>query len=459
MVTHANVTALFAGTRSWLRFGPDDVWTLFHSYAFDFSVWELWGHLLHGGRLVVVPAQVARAPDEILPVCRAGGGDGSSNQTPSAFLALLGLEEVTARPCPPASARGGVRRRGLVPPDPAAVGESERGPPAGDWSICTGSPRRPCTSPTGGWTRRTWRTRRAGSAGRTPEAGGVSVRDGRCGLVPWGRAGGGVGGRGRGGLAGTRGPAGADGRPVLARTRPARPAGGRTGPATGPGTGPAGALDFLGRADGQGEGPRGFRVEPGECGGPPLASHPAVRAAAASRPHRPDRRGGVDGVRRLPRPPPPDPGRAAGGGGGARARARARLAARLPAHLVPARLAVLPALPLTPNGKVDRHALPDADSLLPARSSSNRRGGRSRRRWPGRSPRCWRWSGSAATTDSSTWAGIRCSPCGSSAGSAKRSVWLPPTAPVRVADGGRARGATRTVAYAGGAVGMATEGS
>ncbi|MEU1515947.1 amino acid adenylation domain-containing protein, partial [Streptomyces sp. NPDC005811] len=50
VVPHTNVVRLFGATRQWFEFGPGDVWTLFHSYAFDFSVWELWGPLLHGGR-------------------------------------------------------------------------------------------------------------------------------------------------------------------------------------------------------------------------------------------------------------------------------------------------------------------------------------------------------------------------------------------------------------------------
>ncbi len=62
LVTHANVTRLFSATDPWFAFGPQDVWTLFHSYAFDFSVWELWGALLYGGRLVVVPYWVSRDP-------------------------------------------------------------------------------------------------------------------------------------------------------------------------------------------------------------------------------------------------------------------------------------------------------------------------------------------------------------------------------------------------------------
>ena len=55
VVPHSNVVRLMSSTQPWFSFGPGDVWTLFHSYAFDFSVWELWGPLLNGGRLVVVP--------------------------------------------------------------------------------------------------------------------------------------------------------------------------------------------------------------------------------------------------------------------------------------------------------------------------------------------------------------------------------------------------------------------
>src|SRR6185369_11479569 len=59
IVTHANVTRLFNATEGWFHFDEQDVWTLFHSYAFDFSVWELWGALLYGGRLVIVPYEIS----------------------------------------------------------------------------------------------------------------------------------------------------------------------------------------------------------------------------------------------------------------------------------------------------------------------------------------------------------------------------------------------------------------
>src|SRR5205823_7903564 len=67
--------------------GPDDVWTLFHSFAFDFSVWEIWGALLYGGRLVVVPRAVSRDPKSFLALLTAERVT-VLNQTPSAFRAL-----------------------------------------------------------------------------------------------------------------------------------------------------------------------------------------------------------------------------------------------------------------------------------------------------------------------------------------------------------------------------------
>ena len=63
LVTHANVVRLMRATEAWFHFDASDVWTLFHSHAFDFSVWEIWGALLYGGKLVVVPSMVSRSPD------------------------------------------------------------------------------------------------------------------------------------------------------------------------------------------------------------------------------------------------------------------------------------------------------------------------------------------------------------------------------------------------------------
>ena len=63
-VTHHNVNRLFESLDVGLDLAPEQVWTQCHSYAFDFSVWEIWGALLHGGRLVVVPESVARSPHD-----------------------------------------------------------------------------------------------------------------------------------------------------------------------------------------------------------------------------------------------------------------------------------------------------------------------------------------------------------------------------------------------------------
>src|SRR6476659_4261973 len=84
MVTHANVTRLFTSTENLYNFGPDDVWTLFHSYAFDFSVWEIWGALLYGGKLLIVPYLVTRTPEAFITLLRKENVS-IINQTPSAF--------------------------------------------------------------------------------------------------------------------------------------------------------------------------------------------------------------------------------------------------------------------------------------------------------------------------------------------------------------------------------------
>lgn len=88
MLTHHNVSRLFRATDRWFSFDHQDVWCLFHSYAFDFSVWEIFGALLHGGRLVIVPHAVSRSPQEFYAlVCQEHVT--VLNQTPSAFRSLL----------------------------------------------------------------------------------------------------------------------------------------------------------------------------------------------------------------------------------------------------------------------------------------------------------------------------------------------------------------------------------
>ncbi len=94
MVTHANVIRLFTATDSSFHFDQRDVWTMFHSYAFDFSVWELWGALLHGGRLVLVSYLISRSPEEFYRLlCHENVT--VLNQTPSAFYQLIWAEEAS----------------------------------------------------------------------------------------------------------------------------------------------------------------------------------------------------------------------------------------------------------------------------------------------------------------------------------------------------------------------------
>jgi amino acid adenylation domain-containing protein/non-ribosomal peptide synthase protein (TIGR01720 family) len=87
VVTQGNVQRLFQASARWYEFDERDVWTLFHSYGFDFSVWEMWGALLYGGKLVVVPYLVSRTPAAFYELLQREQVT-VLNQTPSAFWQL-----------------------------------------------------------------------------------------------------------------------------------------------------------------------------------------------------------------------------------------------------------------------------------------------------------------------------------------------------------------------------------
>ncbi|MCP4157523.1 MAG: AMP-binding protein, partial [bacterium] len=91
MVEHRHVVRLLFNDKKPFEFNSDDVWTLFHSLCFDFSVWEMYGALLYGGKLVIVPAMVVREPARCLELLKKHKVT-VLNQTPSAFYNLAAEE-------------------------------------------------------------------------------------------------------------------------------------------------------------------------------------------------------------------------------------------------------------------------------------------------------------------------------------------------------------------------------
>jgi amino acid adenylation domain-containing protein len=363
VVPHGAVLRLFAATAPWFEFGAEDVWTLFHSCAFDFSVWELWGALLHGGRLVVVPYWVSRSPEAFWWLL-AEAGVTVLNQTPSAFRQLLAV----------ALAGGGtlpLLRRvifGGEALDLASVASwwEEGGQQAALVNMYG------ITETTVHVTHRPIGPADLGKGNRI----GVPIPDlrvyvaGRAGeLAPIG-----VAGELRVGGAGVAW--GYLGRPALTAERfvPDPWSGAPGGRLYRSGDlarwVAAGELEYLGRIDHQVK-IRGYRIEPGEIEAA-LAAHPEVRAAVVTA------REGEDGDRRLvayvvPAAPPPEFDRAAtptasavaetpapdaAGAAGLAAALRRHLEVRLPSYMVPAAFVLLEGLPVTPQGKLDRRALP-----------------------------------------------------------------------------------------------------
>ncbi|MGG1642432.1 non-ribosomal peptide synthase/polyketide synthase [Paenibacillus sp. NRS-1782] len=88
LIEHKNVVRLLFNDKNMFDFGPQDTWTLFHSFCFDFSVWEMYGALLNGGRLVIVPSLTAKSPDRFLQLLKDQKVT-VLNQTPTYFYQLL----------------------------------------------------------------------------------------------------------------------------------------------------------------------------------------------------------------------------------------------------------------------------------------------------------------------------------------------------------------------------------
>lgn len=87
MQPHSNVTRLLTSTQNLFNFNDSDVWTLFHSYIFDFSVWEIWGALIYGGQLIIPDYMQTRDTLTFIRLCEQHGIT-VLNQTPSAFYQL-----------------------------------------------------------------------------------------------------------------------------------------------------------------------------------------------------------------------------------------------------------------------------------------------------------------------------------------------------------------------------------
>ncbi|MCT9078845.1 non-ribosomal peptide synthetase [Streptomyces fulvoviolaceus] len=329
-VPHRNVVRLFESTRHWFDFGPDDVWTLFHSYAFDFSVWELWGALLHGGTLVVVPFAVSREPADFLRLLERERVT-VLNQTPSAFGELLRADAET--PCDLALRYVVFGGEAL---DPARIAE---------WYT-----RHPQDAPVlvnmYGITETTVHvTGLPLSAGRSSGVGDpipdlrAHVLDAGLRLVPPGVT-------GELYVAGAGLARGYLGRPGLTAGRfVADPLGGpgermyRTGDLVR--RSEDGGLEYVGRADDQVK-IRGFRIELGEIEAV-FAALPGVSRAAVLV------RDGRLVAYVVPR---------AEADTTAPAALRHQAGRALPDHMVPSAVVVLDRLPLTANGKLDRAALP-----------------------------------------------------------------------------------------------------
>nr|WKF59529.1 Linear gramicidin synthase subunit D [Paraburkholderia busanensis] len=353
-VTHRNVTRLLDATHAQFGFGPADVWSCFHSYAFDFSVWEYFGALSFGGTAVVVPHGVARSPQDFHALLRETGVT-ILNQTPSAFLPLTQVELDLNAPLPalrcvifggeklePATLSRWLAWRGARAPrlvNMYGITETTVHVTARDITLAD--------------------TEALTAAASAPSLIGAPIADlslhvldadlnpapfGVCGELCVGGAGLARAYLGRPGLTASRfvpdpfGPPGARlyrSGDVARRHR-------------------NGELEYLGRNDAQVK-IRGFRIEPGEIQAV-LIEHPAIRSAVVVP--------GADpqgGLRLIAYYVSADADVDA-------AALREHIAARLPAHMVPAAFVPMEALPLTLNGKLDVRALPAPGEVVVERS-------------------------------------------------------------------------------------------
>ncbi|MGY4390507.1 amino acid adenylation domain-containing protein [Streptomyces virginiae] len=360
MIEHRNVTSLLTGTRGHFGFGPDDVWSMFASAAFDVSVWEMWGALLHGGRLVVVPEETRRSPQEFHALLHRERVT-VLNQTPAAFRQLVRHEEeqppgagpadldalrlvvFAGEALPPEMLRPWIARHGEDRPElvnmygitETTVHSTYRRMTSADLDAGAGSM---IGGAFEGWTMQVAPVEGAQDAGRARAA------DGEAGELFVGGSGVARGYLGRPSLTAERFLPDPDATVPGARRY-------RSGDSARRGA--DGDHEYLGRLDHQVK-VRGYRIELGEIENA-LTRHPDVRDCVLI----------VDedsvGEPRLVAYWVP--------GGAERADSttelREHLGRTLPAYMLPNVFVALDRLPLTLNGKVDRRALPAPEAVRP----------------------------------------------------------------------------------------------
>ncbi|KZW99590.1 hypothetical protein JL49_16430 [Pseudoalteromonas luteoviolacea] len=86
-IEHRHVVRLLHPEPSLFDFNEQDVWTMFHSFCFDFSVWEMYGALLFGGKLVMVKQGIYKDTTAFAKLLLSEKVT-VLNQTPSAFYVL-----------------------------------------------------------------------------------------------------------------------------------------------------------------------------------------------------------------------------------------------------------------------------------------------------------------------------------------------------------------------------------
>lgn len=344
-ITHHNVVRLFQGAAEWFEFRADDVWTMFHSPAFDFSVWEIWGALLHGGRLVIVPYGVSRSPADFLQLL-ARERVTVLNQTPSAFRQLQFAEAEN----PPA---GGLALRYVVFGGEALDIRGLR-----PWFQRHGD-ERPKLVNMYGITETTVHVTVRPLTKADTEGGsviGVPLPDLQLYVLDAERRPVAAGETGELYVGGAGLARGYLNRPELTAERfiPSPFAPGERLYRTGDLARPLenGELEYLGRGDQQVK-IRGFRIELGEIESV-LADFPGVRGAVVQA------RADGAGEKRLVAYLMADPQRRPSA-----AQLREHCGLRLPDYMVPAAFVSLERLPLTAHGKVDRAALPEPPAERP----------------------------------------------------------------------------------------------